>query len=245
MVKYELESALRRGQDHQQKQSEAVIRVTVFISRKDLISSQKWLLSTRVYFHTSGFILPLKHQGPFKAQSPQSQHSLRPGSGSSNDWDHIKRYRHLKLETILKSLRIRKVWTVVRRTLKHIGCIQSTIGPTRRDSTVRRSTRRARLPTTPGSVHASSSAHFHHQTKYEDIGGFVLFNNVHHQKLFKDPWEPSSTVLLTSLHSSDSFTYCTHSDFSAFSFSQLRSELSFSSIKHKRLTQSLELCVIL
>lgn len=153
MVKYELESTLRRGQDHQQKQSEAVIRVTVFISRKDLISSQKWLLSTRVYFHTSGFILPLKHQGPLRAQSPQSQHSLRPGSGSSNDWDHIKRYRHLKLETILKSLRIQKVWTVVRRTLKHIGCIQSTIGPTRRDSTVRRSTRRARLPTTPGSVH--------------------------------------------------------------------------------------------
>ena len=102
MVKYELESTLRRGQDHQQKQSEAVIRVMVFISRKDLISSQKWLLSTRVYFHTSGFILPLKHQGPFKAQSPQTQHSLRPGSGSSKDWDHIKRYRHLKLETILE-----------------------------------------------------------------------------------------------------------------------------------------------
>lgn len=149
MVKYELESTLRRGQDHQQKQSEAVIRVTVFISRKDLISSQKWLLSTRVYFHTSGFILPLKHQGPFKAQSPQTQHSLRPGSGSSKDWDHIKRYRHLKLETILKSLRIRKVWTVVRRTLKHIGCIQSTIGPTRRDSTIRRSTRRAGYPQHP------------------------------------------------------------------------------------------------
>lgn len=98
---------------------------------------------------------------------------------------------------------------------------------------------------TPGSVTHNTRFCPSCQSKYEDIGGFVLFNNVHHQKLFKDPWEPSSTVLLTSLHSSDSFTYCTHSDFSAFSFSQLRSELSFSSIKHKRLTQSLELCVIL
>ena len=70
-------------------------------------------------------------------------------------WDHTEKYYRLNLETIL----IQKVWTVsnhtVHRTLKHISCIHSTTGPTQSSSTIRRSTRRARLPTTSGSVHAT------------------------------------------------------------------------------------------